>query len=527
MLRKQGISLIALIITIIVIIILSVVVIGVAVRTPEEAKKAQFISNLTEVKQAVVEKLASNQMQFITNPNSVDVNLGFTRVNILDAPSKFTSFPLESGETGPKVGYVVNLDTIKMENLNMGQGYSSVTDEVQFNIDDTFVYDENGEVYYTNGYNDGGNIIYSLNEVGPETNPETGSKTYGISRDITSSSSAWTRTEGSVGLVANATKDGTPVQNDFDSLYPWSDIISYNYNTTTNQITAYFGDANFKFDGTNGEVLTYIPEFYYKREVVGNIENIYISQSEEDGYTKSEAFSVGRYEMSYSDSKGHSFSGTVPKVSTNITNFRGYAQALGTGFGQIDWRYFAIQTLYLVEYADYDSQSKLGNGATDLGAALSSGGCDSLGMKSGCLNDDSKHSMIYRGIEDIYGNVWEWVDGINIQNDQAYICYNPSNYAINTINGNYSPLGYLNATSNGYATTLGYDVNNPILALPISTGGDTTSYLCDKYFQAADSRILPVGGGYANRADAGLWCFGSDASPWYAGSFNGARLLKY
>jgi hypothetical protein len=182
------------------------------------------------VKQAVVEKLASNQMQFITNPNSVDVNLGFTRVNILDAPSKFTSFPLESGETGPKVGYVVNLDTIKMENLNMGQGYSSVTDEVQFNIDDTFVYDENGEVYYTNGYNDGGNIIYSLNEVGPETNPETGSKTYGISRDITSSSSAWTRTEGSVGLVANATKDGTPVQNDFDSLYPWSDIISYNYN---------------------------------------------------------------------------------------------------------------------------------------------------------------------------------------------------------------------------------------------------------------------------------------------------------
>jgi hypothetical protein len=442
-------------------------------------------------------------MQYITNPDSVDINSGFTRVNVLEAPITFKSFPLEGGDTGPKVGYVVNLDTIKMENLNIGQGYDSVVDEVQFDTGDVLLYDANGEVFYTKGYKDDEKTIYSLSELEEP-------KIYGISRDITTSSSAWTRTDDAVGLVANATLNGTTATNDFDNIYPWSDIKSYNYNITTNQITAYYGDANFKFDGTNGEVLTYIPEFYYKREVKDGIEYIYISQSAINGYTKSKAFSVGRYKMSStgsgSSSIGHSNSGTIPKVSTTISNFRLYARNLGSSFGQMDWRYFTLQMLYLVEYADYNSQNKLGSGATslryastdtalisetgtnriviatsnnfiigqnmDIGATLSGreiaqdrtitaiqaynnggtvgtaitfdgtavnisvgnviyscgqklGQCDSLGMKSGCINNDGKHSMIYRGIEDIYGNVWELVDGINIQNNQTYICYNP------------------------------------------------------------------------------------------------------
>jgi len=52
---------------------------------------------------------------------------------------------------------------------------------------------------------------------------------YGVKRDIESVSTEWERIEDSVGLVANATKDGSEVQNDFDNIYPWSDIITYNY----------------------------------------------------------------------------------------------------------------------------------------------------------------------------------------------------------------------------------------------------------------------------------------------------------
>jgi hypothetical protein len=96
-------------------------------------------------------------------------------------------------------------------------------------------------------------------------------KIYGIKRQITpdNSSSAWTRIEDAVGLIANATKNGGAVQNDFDSLYPWSDIITYNYDVQGKRITAYYGEPTFSFDGSNGEVLTRIPEFWYYITYIG------------------------------------------------------------------------------------------------------------------------------------------------------------------------------------------------------------------------------------------------------------------
>ena len=53
-------------------------------------------------------------------------------------------------------------------------------------------------------------------------------------------------------------------ENDFDNLYPWSQIRTCNYDITTGKVKAWYGDASFKFDGTNGDVYTYIPETYIK-----------------------------------------------------------------------------------------------------------------------------------------------------------------------------------------------------------------------------------------------------------------------
>ncbi len=235
-------------------------------------------------------------------------------------------------------------------------------------------------------------------------------KVYGIRRSLTTSSSAWERIKDAVGLVANAQVGTTAVRNDFDSIYPWSDIISYNYDTTAKQVTAYYGDPTFKFDGSNGEVLTKIPEFYWRRYRDTNYEYILISKNKLAGFVKSEEFSVGRYTMSGSSSRVYSRSGYAPLTNVNITNFRNYARNLGAGFGQMDWHYFILQMLYLVEYADYNSQSKLGKGYTNSShtAPVNSGQCDVLGMKSGSRDGTDNTSMIYRGIEDIFGNVWQF-----------------------------------------------------------------------------------------------------------------------
>lgn len=412
----------------------------------------------------------------------------------------------------------------------------------------------------------------------------------GVRRKITgNTSSAWERTDDAVGLVANATKDGSSVQNDFDSIYPWSDIKSYMYNPTTKERIADYGDPNFDFNTTQYEIMTYIPEFYYKRYVENDYEYIKISSVAVDGFNKSPAFSIARYESSYDGTKLHSRSGTYPEVNRNITSFRTLSKEVGDGFGQLDYRYCILQLLYLVEYANFNSQSILGKGATYLrvsdsdkaliaengvnriilstsnannfivgqqvsigtssawnwsvaknrtitaiedyssgnitGKAIyfdgdpvniavnnvlwttgqKSGQLNSLGMKSGCLNNDGKHCIIYRGIENLFGNIWKFVDGLNIKDYIAYICYEPDSYSVDTFTEPYKALGYTNAKANGYSKNLGYDENHPLLAFPTEVGASDSTGTCDYYYQNSGNRIALVGGSYDCDGSAGAW----------------------
>ena len=435
---------------------------------------------------------------------------------------------------------------------------------------------------------------------------------YGIKRKVNdNTSSAWERIEDSIGLVANATKNGEAVQNDFDSRYPWSEIISYNYDVTNKKINAYYGDPTFKFDGTNGEVLTRIPEFYWKREIIDGYEYIYIADYAIAGFNKSEEFSVGRYDACIDeDGVLHSFSGYSPSTNKNITQHRDAAKLLSDEFCMIDYRYFILQLLYLVEYANYNSQSQLGNGIVSMrytasdkaiiagettntiviatnnyfkvgqqiaigttvdgvsickdrtiteieeysqdtteGTAITfdgdpvtiavgniihscgqkEGGCDSLGMKSGCLANDSQHAVIYRGIENIFGNVYNWIDGINIKDYQAYICRDPEQYISDKFETPYEKIGYVNSEEeNQYIKKLGYDEKNPDIALPIEVGGGVGSStgMCDSYHASTGNRVARVGGSFGSGTGAGLWRWACDYTSTSSDLYSGARLLK-
>ena len=343
---------------------------------------------------------------------------------------------------------------------------------------------------------------------------------YGIKRSLTSNSNGWIRTDESYGLKAEATKDGSEVYNDFDKIYPWSDIISLNYDVVNDRVVAKYGDANFTFDGSNGEVITYIPPHYIKRWADENNEYRQIAKYYFDGATKVDGFYVGRYTTSAGT---HSKSGVLSTVNQNITTFRNQAKALGQGWGQLDWRYCVLQNLYLVEYANGESQVTLGNGVSEDSAQHASGECDSLGMRSGCLVNDSKHSVIYRGIENPFGNIWQFVDGINIKDLQAYVCYEPSQYVVDKFTEPYQPLGYVNANANGNPKNLGCDVNNPLIDLTSEIG---TSVYGDYYWQNSGNRIVIVGGYWGGGSGAGFfyWFCGLDSGN--SAADIGSRLLK-
>lgn len=158
-------------------------------------------------------------------------------------------------------------------------------------------------------------------------------------------------------------------------------------------------------------------------------------------------------------------------VNTTGQSYQTGAKSLGNNVCLFDWRALgAIQLLYLVEYADNNSQDMLGKGISN-GSSSNSGQLDRLGMKSGCLYDDARHSVIYRGIEDIFGNVYQLIDGVNINNRQAYVCTDPTKYEFEKYDEDYVQVGYVNGSSGGYISKLGYDENYPLLMLPIECSG--------------------------------------------------------
>ena len=130
----------------------------------------------------------------------------------------------------------------------------------------------------------------------------------------------------------------------------------------------------------------------------------------------------------------------------------------------------------------------------------------------------------YRGMEDIFGNVYEWVDGVLISERVAQICRDPAKYA-SALTADYKPAGYTNLATDGYPLEMGFDSNFPEALFPITAGGGTTTGLCDYYYQNTGLRGAFFGGGAIHGSYAGLFCWRFGDTPAAAGWAFGSRLL--
>ncbi len=137
---------------------------------------------------------------------------------------------------------------------------------------------------------------------------------------------------------------------------------------------------------------------------------------------------------------------------------------------------------------------------------------------------NGKAQIVYRGVESPWGNVWEFIDGINIYDGKPYICTNPANFADDTAT-NYMAASFTCAQASGWQKTLASDANFPWLLLPSAIGGSETSYVSDRYWYNVGWRLTLAGGSWYYGSDAGLlaWAADGDSSVVYA--FVGSRLL--
>ena len=425
-------------------------------------------------------------------------------------------------------------------------------------------------------------------------------KIYGVSWNK-GSSPTLTRTNNSIGMVANAGVGSTPVRNDFDSAEIYKDIT---------QVT----DAL-------GNVFMRIPKFYIKKTDGTGFKTWQISKTMFAGAylpacfwdfttgTELAYIDIGKYNASLSGAnKLESLPNKYPLINKTIVNFRTYAQANGSPYQQLDIHTVdVLQTLFIIEFATLNSQSVFAGYtggeyvATDtatvaetavnrvivtnavaatfvVGQAISvgtslggiqvfygrtitsitvydgsnkalnfdgaavniavgnivwssgwvSGFSDSITAKSGSpvSNSDSKHPAMYRGIENPFGSVWQFVDGLNITDRQAWVCANAANYASNVFTSPYVQLGYVDGNTNGYPIEMGWDAVNPYVALPITVGGNTTTYYSDYYYQDVGQRIAIFGGTWNNGTIAGLFYWNLTSASSSTNINTGGRLVR-
>lgn len=339
---------------------------------------------------------------------------------------------------------------------------------------------------------------------------------YGASWDGTSTT-AWTRTDDAeeyvdpVPYVAGATNYSSP----FDDNLPWSGMVK---------------------STRNGNVVVAIPKFWYKITQEGAGMTIKISDHAETGFSVSPAHMnrgdgkgerdvvyVGRYHCA--DSTYKSTTGVKPAANATRSAMRTSIHNLGTTIWQIDFATrFTLWLLYIVEFADWNSQAKIGYGCGDNSDTGNMGYTDSMPYHTGTTQASRTTYGLgtqYRYIEGLWDNVYDWLDGCYYDSNGLNIIKNPSSFSDS------SGGTAVGVPSNGYPSA--FSVKNVsgtyTLFIPTAARGSDSTYSCDVWYFGASDPCLFAGGYYSQGQGLGLFCvsYGTATS---AVAGRGCRLLE-
>lgn len=317
----------------------------------------------------------------------------------------------------------------------------------------------------------------------------------------------------------------------FDSYMPWMGMEEYTLNNETGRVSAKKGDPGFTRTNINLPVMVKIPEFYYKIERVGSIFRYYVADGPVDGLSLHPGSGdnyLGRYETGEASSGTMglilaSYSGTTPSVSKTRSTFRDYARNMASGFQLRDIAaWCAYDLLYLVEYADWDGQKKIAQGLVNNPSVNKTGLTDAMVYHTGRANSSDNSAVQYRWIENPWGNVSEFIDGINVYGQSVYICTDPEIYTDDT-DTNY-PYSNIKLPTSGWIKGLGFSSVFPWAFIPNANGGSSISYIPDYMYSGPEWKVLNAGGHITSKQEAGLFFFHAGVTSSGTSNKVGARL---
>ena len=351
-------------------------------------------------------------------------------------------------------------------------------------------------------------------------------------------------------------------------------------------------------DGSQGQVMVEIPSYYRKFETEGTKRRVRISEMALPGYHLVKKKYVSAYEASVQrstttlcsvvneapDYRGgnntSAWDGTYhtllgrPVTSISRTNFRAYARKRKENSNEWNCMTYDIQKdlfwLFAIEYANLNSQATfnsekdsngfaqggLGPGVTTLSSTewnnynsynpfVPCGHTDSLGNKTGYVNYNMMNETgevqktvqvpRYRGVENPFGHVWAWTDGVNVRispteenggdnPSKVFVTDDPSLFNDSNYEG-YRHVGN-EARTEGYVKSVLFGEGGEIMAETV--GGGSTTYFCDYHCTSIPTveilRSVLFGGDAYGSGNAGLVYSISGYAPSFASANVGSRL---
>ena len=243
----------------------------------------------------------------------------------------------------------------------------------------------------------------------------------------------------------------------------------------------------------------------------------YAHTAQETSTVKLSLYIAAYKAYAHSDGKLHSWRQVTPSTGSTLASFESQAQSIGTGYHILGFHQLTyLQVMYLLKYRHLNAQAAIGRGFVDENTgSIKTGGADTKGMTYG--ESTGKQQMKLFGIEDFWGNVYEWVRGVRTGNAREYIITNPRNGAEETI-------GYDTAIDvDGYTTSVVGSAKGGFL--PTVAGGSATTYYCDAGYRTTNS-IFIFGGAWNKGSGVGAFSSAVYIKPDTTGADVGARLMK-
>lgn len=482
--------------------------------------------------------VASGAIDGLTGTHGVVYLLGTGRVQVNFTDEKITkTAAAQGGGTGISADYVDEKDA---EMLAAAKDY---TDMISSDL---------------SGY-----IGYTANDI------------YGLEADF--EKNRFTRLAGAVGKSAGA---------DFDSVRAYGGRRRCNL-SDSGEVLAYYGDENFKADGSNGQVMVEQPRFYYKviplkTEKIEGTDGYhlrkaryYISDTPKAGFKVHPAFvrngvevdriylsafegciydtSAGAYLLNdeqtadFNADKLSSIAGAKPCSGATQALTRANARKLAHNRGE-GWEQETIQAvaatqmLFIIEYATFNSQNAIGSGNVfynpDVTGNLSeiTGQSLTLGNSSGMVNNAKNIQTIsYRGEENLWGDIWTMVDGINehktlnsTENDVGAVYVSDDNFADDTYSFPYENTNIIPCYSIGFISSFGYSSKYDYLFIPDTMNGDDKLPIGDYCWNNVTGWVIAgVGGFWRYHGYSGIFTMQFNINSSFKSASNGTRLTCF